>query len=167
MNEMTLPSRHRIRALAVWDRTRYLSVTEPPHNIGSLRLFVYLKHELQSRVRFFMKLAGLARQNWISWGIAKECQLPHLVIKWLSVTRGVPSPTWWPRVLLPIPTNVQMPYPTVFTWVLQISRSKLYYMLLSTNTIVLANIIMRLFNAHAYTFYLIFKTDINDIFQWI
>ena len=29
---MTLSSRHRIRALAVWGRARYLSVTEAPHN---------------------------------------------------------------------------------------------------------------------------------------
>ena len=34
MIEMTLSSRHRIRirALAVWGRARYLSVTEAPHN---------------------------------------------------------------------------------------------------------------------------------------
>ena len=31
-NEMTLSSRHKIRALAVWGRARYLSVTEAPHN---------------------------------------------------------------------------------------------------------------------------------------
>ena len=29
---MTLSSRHRIRALSVWGRARYLSVTEAPHN---------------------------------------------------------------------------------------------------------------------------------------
>ena len=36
MNEMTLPSRHKIRALAVRGRAHYLSVTEvteAPHNI--------------------------------------------------------------------------------------------------------------------------------------
>ena len=32
MSEMTLPSRYRIRALAVWGLARYLSVTEAPHN---------------------------------------------------------------------------------------------------------------------------------------
>ena len=38
MNEMTLPSRHRIRAEAVWGRARCLSVTEAPLNIESLRV---------------------------------------------------------------------------------------------------------------------------------
>ena len=32
MIEMTLSSRHRIRALAVWGRARYLSVMEAPRN---------------------------------------------------------------------------------------------------------------------------------------
>ena len=36
MTEMTLPSRHRIRK--AWCRARYLSVTEVPHNIESLRV---------------------------------------------------------------------------------------------------------------------------------
>ena len=36
MNEM--PSRLEIRALAVWGRARYLSVTEAPHNIESLQI---------------------------------------------------------------------------------------------------------------------------------
>ena len=35
---MALPSRHGIRALTVWNQARYLSVTEAPHNIGSLRV---------------------------------------------------------------------------------------------------------------------------------
>ena len=35
---MTLPSRNKIRTLAVWGRTRYLSVTEALHNIESLRV---------------------------------------------------------------------------------------------------------------------------------
>ena len=40
MNEITPPSRHKIRtsALAVWGRARYTSGTEAPHNIESLRL---------------------------------------------------------------------------------------------------------------------------------
>ena len=33
MYEMTLPSRHKIRALVIWGRPRYLSVTEVPHII--------------------------------------------------------------------------------------------------------------------------------------
>ena len=55
MNKMTLPCRHRIRALAVRDRVRYLSVTEAPHNIEYLRVsrekhFISLKLKLQSGV---------------------------------------------------------------------------------------------------------------------
>ena len=38
MNEMTLPSRHRIRALAVQGRARYHLVTEAPINIESSRV---------------------------------------------------------------------------------------------------------------------------------
>ena len=43
MNEMTVPSRHRIQnsSLAVWGRTRYLSVTEAPHTIESLRVSLF------------------------------------------------------------------------------------------------------------------------------
>ena len=38
MNEMTLPSRHRIPNSSPGVRVRYLSVTEAPHNIKSLRV---------------------------------------------------------------------------------------------------------------------------------
>ena len=37
MNEMTLPSKHRIRN-SVWGQAHYLSVTEIPHNIEYLRM---------------------------------------------------------------------------------------------------------------------------------
>ena len=58
MNKITLPSRRpgfEIRALAVCGRSRYLSVTEVPHNIESLRVsekkhFVSFKIEGQSWV---------------------------------------------------------------------------------------------------------------------
>ena len=46
---MTLPSRHRIRELAVCGRARYLSVTEAPHSITFLR--VSLKREGQIGAR--------------------------------------------------------------------------------------------------------------------
>ena len=52
MIEMTLSSRHRfeIRALAVWGRARYLSVTEAPHNTDySTKLLTY------SNLRFYMQ----------------------------------------------------------------------------------------------------------------
>ena len=38
MNDMTPDAGFGVRALAVWGRTRYLSVTEALHNIESLRV---------------------------------------------------------------------------------------------------------------------------------
>ena len=38
INDMSLPSRHRIRGLAFWGGARHLSVTEAPHIIESLRV---------------------------------------------------------------------------------------------------------------------------------
>ena len=68
MNEMALPSRHKIQipVLAVWGRTRYLSVTEVPHNIESLResgeetfcLFEIWMPERGSNPRFPTSQAG-------------------------------------------------------------------------------------------------------------
>ena len=54
MNEMTLPSRHRTRTLAVWGRARYFSVTDAPHILNLYEWavknhFVTLKLECNTR----------------------------------------------------------------------------------------------------------------------
>ena len=98
MNEMTLPSRHRIRALAVWGRARYFSVTEAPTNIEYLRVsgeetFCFFENWMPER-------GSKPRSPTFQAGSFNHCTSPHPLPRPAVCERTFPSTKLWPNVVL-------------------------------------------------------------------